>query len=61
MLKTKLIERAAEILYQSFNTVSVADAWCMTLGEVEAEFNTDFVIELTPAIEMKILSVSNSL
>lgn len=54
MLETKAIERAAEIIYQSYNTVTVEDAFYMAIGEAEVEFDTDIDMKFNPAIETQI-------
>lgn len=41
MLLTKIKERAAQIVFQSYNTITEEDAFYMAIGEAEVEFDCD--------------------
>ena len=54
LLNSKLINLTARIMYQSYNTIAVDDAFCMAIGEAEVEFDCDINVKLTEEIKNKI-------
>lgn len=54
MLETKVIERAAQIIFQSYNTVTTKDAFYMAIGEAEVEFDTDIDMKFNSKVENQI-------
>jgi hypothetical protein len=55
MLENKIVERAVHILYQSYNTITVEDAFCMAVGDAEIEFNTDIDLKLNADLRNQII------
>lgn len=45
MLKTKINERAAQIVHESYGTVTKEDAFYMAVGEAEVEFDCDIDVK----------------
>ncbi|RXZ78167.1 hypothetical protein EBB07_29370 [Paenibacillaceae bacterium] len=51
-----IIERAASIVYDSYNSVFPEDAYVMAIGEAEIEFDTEFQFKFDERIKTKIIA-----
>jgi hypothetical protein len=62
LLETRICQLAVLYIYQSYNTITVDQAFCMASGEAEIEFNTDINIVLSDEYKQEIenqLSIKN--
>ena len=57
LLQAQIIKRAAQIIFQSYNTILVEDAFYMAVGEAEVEFDTDIKITFNDSFENQINSM----